>query len=105
MSVKNVKAFYEKVEGDKTLQAKLKALDRKAEDSVKEAIAELTKIASGTGFEFTIDDFFKAKSEKLETSTDELKKVTGHHVGQAISPLSFTKLCLCEYPDNSYSSI
>ena len=46
MSVNNVKAFFEEVEGNKVLQEKLKALDRKAEDSVKEAIAELIKIAA-----------------------------------------------------------
>lgn len=102
MSVKNVGAFFEEVEGNKALQEKLKALGRKAANNEKEAIAELVKIASAAGFEFTLDDFSKARSEKWKISADELKKVTGRPVGQVFWAFSFTKLCLCEYPSNSY---
>lgn len=102
MSVKNVMAFFEKVEGNKALQEKIKVLDWKVEDNEKEAITELVKIASAAGFEFSLDDFAKARAEKRKISEDELKKVTGGPVGPAISPTSFSKLCLCQYPNVSY---
>lgn len=98
MSVKNVEAFFEQVAGDKALQSKLKALDRKVEES----IIELAKIAAAEGFEFTPEDFAKARSKKRKISAREFRKVKGRSGGPVISPMAFSKLCLCEFPNNSY---
>jgi predicted ribosomally synthesized peptide with nif11-like leader len=105
MSAKNVKAFFEKVEKNKALQEDIKRLDKKAEDNEKEAIAELVKIAYAAGFEFTLNDFIKARAEKRIISANELKKVPERPVELAIkpiSPISFSKLCLCVYPSTSF---
>jgi predicted ribosomally synthesized peptide with nif11-like leader len=64
MSVKNVKAFYEKVAEDKVLQAKLKALSKKADKALDPAIAELVKIAKAEGFAFTSAEFVKTRTRK-----------------------------------------
>jgi len=67
MSVKNVKAFYGKVEEDKALQAKLKALDKKAKEAQDAVIGELVGIAKTEGFVFTPKDLFKVRSEQPKT--------------------------------------
>lgn len=104
MSVKNVKAFFEKVEGDKVLQAKLKALGTKVRENRDEEMAEFLVIASAAGFEFTPDDIAKARSQKWKISADEFQTVAGgaqrtRGTGPVIVPWSFTKLCLCQYPE------
>jgi predicted ribosomally synthesized peptide with nif11-like leader len=74
MSIKNVKAFFEKVEGDKALQDKLKALESKIESA---AAAELVKIAAGCGIRFTIADLAAArKKTDRALSKDEIKPVS-----------------------------
>ena len=102
MSVENVKAFFEKVEGDKALQAKLQALNAKAGENRDKEIAELLEIASAAGFEFTSDDFAKARSQKLGISEDEFKTVVVGGSFPYPGTRLFTKLCLCIFPDNSY---
>lgn len=72
MSVKNVKAFFEKVEGDKVLQAKLKALAVKYEGQRDAGVAELVEIAAEAGIKFTATDFADAKAQARELSRDEL---------------------------------
>jgi predicted ribosomally synthesized peptide with nif11-like leader len=64
MSVKNVKAFFEKVEEDKALQEKLKALDMKEWAARDAAVGEMVEIAKTAGFVFTPEDFFAVKSAK-----------------------------------------
>ncbi len=103
MSVKNVKAFFEKVEGDKGLQEKLKALDTKVRKNRNEEITEFLKIASAAGFKFTPGDVAKARSQKLKISADEFKTVAGgtqrtRGTKPVGVPWNFNKLCLCQYP-------
>jgi len=75
MSVKNVKAFYEKVEEDKGLQAKLKALHANAQSQMAATTAELIKIAADAGFQFTPADLAATRKEAINKLTlDELKK-------------------------------
>jgi len=76
MSVKNVKAFFEKIEWDTALKEKWKVLDKKARDNEKEAIAELVKFASAAGFEFTPQDLAKVKAQEQKFSEDDLKTMT-----------------------------
>jgi predicted ribosomally synthesized peptide with nif11-like leader len=64
MSVKSVKDFFEKVEADKALQAKLKALDKTAREATDAAIGELVAIGKAEGFAFTAQDFIDAKTER-----------------------------------------
>lgn len=78
MSVKNVKAFFEKVERDKRLQERLKPLAEKSEVQGTAAVAELVKIAAAAGFKFTATDYVKARTQAAgELSEAELKAVKG----------------------------
>jgi len=79
MSASIVKAFFEKVEKDKTLQAKLKALQKKTlKESEKKATAEVIKIAKGAGFKFTSASLLQARKGKAGNRPGaELSEVTG----------------------------
>ncbi|NOZ23319.1 MAG: Nif11-like leader peptide family natural product precursor, partial [Planctomycetes bacterium] len=78
MSVENMKAFFEKVEGDEALQAKVKALIDKHEPKSDAAAAELVKIASEAGYDFSTDHVAQAqKAAKGELSEGDLEKVAG----------------------------
>jgi predicted ribosomally synthesized peptide with nif11-like leader len=86
MSVKDVKAFFEKVAQDKDLQKKLKALTER-----EEAIySDLVKIAKAEGFEFTAADLAavrKARPRNAKLSDAELKGVaagTGGFKGKGV---------------------
>jgi len=72
MSVKNVKAFYEKVAEDKILQKKLKALNKKAKESGAQdaAIDELVEIAKSEGFKFTRQHLADAGNEQPDPSRE-----------------------------------
>lgn len=81
MSKINVKAFYEKVEGDESLQNQLRALDQRTRAEVgalyKEAgnimnssLEELVQIANTSGFEFTADDLIQARREAFDEAKD-----------------------------------
>jgi predicted ribosomally synthesized peptide with nif11-like leader len=86
MAVKDVKAFLEKVQTDKSLQAKLKALEAKAATDVEAARAELMRIAAEAGFEFTAADLAasrKARASGAKLSEAELKAAVG---GAATQP-------------------
>jgi predicted ribosomally synthesized peptide with nif11-like leader len=62
MSMENLRAFYDKVEGDKALQAKLNALGSvKMDAPIGPAIAESVKIASSMGFEITAEELIEAR--------------------------------------------
>ena len=73
MSVENVKAFFEKVEGDKELQEKLKPSTEGG------ALDEVVAIAAEAGFEFTVEDFAEVLEAggEGELSDEELKRVAG----------------------------
>jgi predicted ribosomally synthesized peptide with nif11-like leader len=79
MSASNVKAFFTQVEKDKTLQAKLKALQKKTlTESEKKATAEVVKIASAAGFKFTASSLVQARAGKGGNRPGaELSEVTG----------------------------
>jgi predicted ribosomally synthesized peptide with nif11-like leader len=65
MSVSNVKAFFDKIEESKSLQAKLKASYKEAvKKSRKDSTSALVKIASVAGFKFTAKDLAKARKTK-----------------------------------------
>jgi predicted ribosomally synthesized peptide with nif11-like leader len=75
MSVKNVKAFFERVEGDKVLQVKLKVVAENR--NTQEAVGDLVKIAAEVGFRFTTADYAEARKQAAEgLSEAELKAVT-----------------------------
>ena len=78
MSVENMKALFEKVEGDEALQAKVKVLTEKHEGQSEAAVAELVKVAAEAGYDFSADHV--AQAQKLaagELSDDDLEKVAG----------------------------
>jgi predicted ribosomally synthesized peptide with nif11-like leader len=79
MSASKVKAFFAKVEGSKSLQAKLQAMQKKALNEGKAKVAAgVVKIASAEGFKFTAKDLAKAhaaKAKKLPAGA--LADVTG----------------------------
>ncbi len=64
MSVKEVRAFFTKMEGDKQLLARVGALHTKAKENMDAAIADLVKIAETEGFKFTAADYNKARTHK-----------------------------------------
>jgi predicted ribosomally synthesized peptide with nif11-like leader len=67
MSAKNVKGFFEKVEKDKALQTKLKAMHKKAVGESKATFgAEVVEIASAAGFEFTAKELAQASAAKAK---------------------------------------
>jgi predicted ribosomally synthesized peptide with nif11-like leader len=84
MSAAIVKAFFEKVEGDKGLQAKLKEISDKGL-SEGSAIAEVVQIAKAEGFEITAADVVEARKafeagefpSGDELSLEELETVAG----------------------------
>jgi predicted ribosomally synthesized peptide with nif11-like leader len=76
MSVEKVKAFFEKVERDKVLQAKLKALPKTVK-KLDNTVIELVKIAEEAGFKFTPSDFASAKAQGSDLSQFEIIRVEG----------------------------
>ena len=77
----------------------MKALDANAQG----AVGELVKIAGAAGFEFTAEDFAKAKAEKQKAPKNEFdKKTSGPANASKGSPTAYSKLCLCEYPSTSF---
>ncbi|MCP4292044.1 MAG: Nif11-like leader peptide family natural product precursor [bacterium] len=74
MSVENVNVFFEKVSGNEELQMKLKALAERE----KGIYADLVKIASEVGCNFTAQDARKAHVKTVrELSKEKLDQVTG----------------------------
>jgi hypothetical protein len=85
MSLDNVKGFFEKVEADKSLHEKLKALDEISKDSMETAIDELVELAKTEGFVFTPQQFAEAKNEQLKTDgTVDLHLQTERAAGPGI---------------------
>ena len=72
MSAVNVKGFFEKVAGEKSLQAKLKVLRVKAE---AEEAAAVAKVAASAGFKFTAKELAQARKAKAKKA--KLSDVTG----------------------------
>ncbi len=67
MALKDVKAFYEKVETDKKLQAKLKAA---AEEDERHATARLLGIAAEAGHTFTASELSRVRSAHVKRLPD-----------------------------------
>ena len=81
MSVKDVKAFFEKVEGDKGLQAKLKALAEKRKAQAEAGVVELVKMAAAAGLKFSAADLAEARREAAgQLSENELRAVAGGQI-------------------------
>ncbi|MGA3303130.1 MAG: Nif11-like leader peptide family natural product precursor [Methylovirgula sp.] len=57
MSEQNVRAFFEKVGDDKSLQDRIWSLRDKAQKNPDGAVEELVKIASSAGFRFTPEHY------------------------------------------------
>ena len=79
MAAKNVHAFFEKVEGDKGLQTKLKAVHQKiTKDGKAQVTAAVVKIAIAAGFKITAGDLAKARAAKVKKlPSSALADVTG----------------------------
>lgn len=92
MSTNNVKAFFDKLEGDEGLQTKVCALNELGKKNADEAVAALVAIGADAGLDFTADDYAKVKAEvgaKAEAAgEDALPDVSGQ----------------CSLPDNCPTS-
>ena len=84
MALENVKAFYEALETDTELQAKVNAADQAydgdAADEAAAAAAILLSVAKEAGFDFTSEElleFEKTAAADGEFSEDELEAVSG----------------------------
>ena len=79
MSVKSVDAFFERVAEDKSLRSKMNGLHvRIVRDSRQTSAAEIVRIASAAGFEFTAADWHRRRNAKAKkASKAELAGVTG----------------------------
>ena len=103
MSEKNVKAFFEKLEADKELQNKLKALGKKYKAQRDALVSEMIALAASAGYDFTVDDFIEAREKTAaEASKAELKPI-GMRQECGTFDLVFWAPCTCGYskPCNS----
>jgi predicted ribosomally synthesized peptide with nif11-like leader len=67
MSRTNVDGFFEKVAGNKSLQAKLKALQKKTVTEARgKGAAALVKIASAAGFKFSAKDLAQVRKATVK---------------------------------------
>ena len=75
MSIKTVKEFFEKVAVDKSIQEKIKEVDKIRDDAFSDAVKEIVKIAKSEGFDFSIQDFIEARKEAyaIEAELGETK--------------------------------
>ena len=77
MSVENVKAFFARVGKDKALREEYESMLRRMREAT---FAEVVKIGSAAGFEFTVADLVEARKAALGALSDEeLKNVAGGH--------------------------
>lgn len=106
MSMNEVKNFFDKVEVDKELQVKMKAMAEKQKAQRDELFTELVTIATGMGYDFTVDDFATAVVEaRVEVPEDELKPLTGSARKQCGTfDLLFYTECTCGYSSPCKSS-
>ena len=85
MAIENVRAFYEALENDTELQAKVNAADEAytgdADDKAAAAAAIILPIAKEAGFDFTAEELISfdcsAQNEDCEFTEDELEAVAG----------------------------
>ena len=63
MSIKTVKEFFEKVAVEKSIQEKIKEVDKIRIDAFNDAANEIVKIAKSEGFDFSTEDFIEARKE------------------------------------------
>ena len=78
MSVANLKEFYGKVEGDNALQQQMKAVAEKGKGDHAGAVADLVKMGSDAGYQFTADHVNLAhKAASGELSSAELQGIAG----------------------------
>ena len=84
MSVEQLTAFWEAVEGDTSLQEKLNASTDGEIDTPIEAAA-VVSIAKEAGFTITTGDLLKADAQAiLELNDEDLEKVAGGRVKPAV---------------------
>ena len=82
MSVKQVKAFFDKVKSDEALAQKLKdaqdAFNGDTSDKDADIAAVVIPVAKSAGFNFTVEDFNAAfDNSEGEASDDELDAIAG----------------------------
>jgi predicted ribosomally synthesized peptide with nif11-like leader len=79
MSAKSVKAFFQEVEGNRALHAKLTSVHKKTtKESQAKAAAEVVRIAATAGFKFTTKELAAACGKKPgKASKKQLGDVTG----------------------------
>ncbi len=67
MSRDQVKAFYDEVESDSSLQQQLKAVERGTADEggLEKAVGQIVEIAKSAGFVFTKKDFVETVAEEI----------------------------------------
>lgn len=63
MSREIIKAFFEKIESDKDLQAKMKKVSG---ENKREAVAQVVEIASAAGFKFADDELANVYEVQVE---------------------------------------
>jgi predicted ribosomally synthesized peptide with nif11-like leader len=84
MSAKNVKGFFDKVETDKALQTKLKAMHKKTVGECKAKFGDdVVEIAAAAGFDFTVAELAKAGKAKAPTSA--LAEVAGQEMCSSVN--------------------
>jgi hypothetical protein len=81
MAAKSVNEFFDKVEGSKALQTKLKAMHKKIVDEGKTDVkAGIVKIASQAGFKFTAQELTQARAKVKKAPAGALSDVTGQEM-------------------------
>lgn len=62
MSIKSIKAFYEKAESDERLKKKLMQLTEEAE---KESLEKVMRLAQEQGYEFSIIELMRVRADRV----------------------------------------
>lgn len=75
MSKRSVVEFFEKVAVDKSIQKKIKEVDKISVTAFNDAVNEIAKIAKEEGFDFSAEDFIEARKEtsSVVDEADETK--------------------------------
>ena len=103
MAIENVKAFYEALEKDADLQAKINAADAAyngdADDQIAAAEAIIIPVAKAAGFDFTAEELMEydntaSQAEDFEFTEDELESVAGGFAGCAIIGFGKAKMSI-----------
>jgi predicted ribosomally synthesized peptide with nif11-like leader len=75
MSIKTVKEFFEKVVVDKSIQEKIKEVDKIRNNALNDALNKIVEIAKSEGFYFSSEDLIEARKEAYvnKAESDETK--------------------------------